>query len=141
MSEITTRPTHMSILTINIHRKSNATGQAEVTLALDGHLDNSNVVRLEAQLTPTLAARPAQLIFDLAALKFITSAGIRLFFMAMKQQKQHDGQTSFVNLQPQIKEVFDIMGSLPNVKIFANNAELDAYLVGRQRSYGQERAR
>ena len=71
----------------------------------------------------------------------MTSAGIRLFFMAMKQQKQHGGQASFVNLQPQFKEVFDIMGSLPNVKIFSDNAELDAYLLGRQRTYHGERAR
>ena len=115
----------MSTLIINIHQKSNAAAQPEVTLALDGNLDNSTV------------ARPAQLVFDLAALKFVSSAGARLFFMAMKQQKQHGGQTSFVNLQPQIKEVFNIMGSLPNVQIFRNNAELDNYLLGRQRTYGR----
>src|SRR4030095_6407056 len=99
----------MSTLTINTSRKSNAVGQSEVTLALEGNLDNSTAACLEANLTPTLAAKPAQLIFDLAQRKFLTSAGIRLFFMAMKQQKQHGGQVSFVNLQPQIKEVFAIM--------------------------------
>ena len=125
----------MSTLTINTRQKSNAAGQPEVTLALDGNLDNSTVASLGAKLTPTLAAKPAQLILDLAALKFVTSAGIRLFFVAMKQQKQHGGKVSFVNLQPQIKEVFAIMGSLPDVKIFSNNAELDAYLLGRQRTY------
>ena len=127
----------MSTLTINIRQKSNAAGQAEVTLVLEGNLDNSTVASLEAKLTPTLAAGPAQLIFDLAALKFVTSAGIRLFFMAMKQQKQHGGQASFVNLQPQIKEVFAIMGSLPDVRIFRDQAELDAYLLARQRTYQQ----
>ena len=127
----------MSTLTIVIRQKSNAAGQAEVTLALEGNLDNSTVASLEAKLTPTLAASPAQLIFDLAALKFVTSAGIRLFFMAMKQQKQHGGQASFVNLQPQIKEVFAIMGSLPDVRIFRDQAELDAYLLSRQRTYQQ----
>jgi len=125
----------MSTLTINTRQKSNAAGQPEVTLALDGNLDNSTVASLEAKLTPTLAAKPAQLILDLAALKFVTSAGIRLFFVAMKQQKQHGGKVSFVTLQPQIKEVSAIMGSLPDVKIFSNNAELDAYLLGRQRTY------
>jgi anti-anti-sigma factor len=127
----------MSTLTINIRQKSNAASQPEITLALEGNLDNSTVASLEAKLTPTLAARPAQLIFDLARLKFVTSAGIRLFFTAMKQQKQHGGQASFVNLQPQIKEVFDIMGSLPDVKIFRDQAELDAYLLSRQRTYQQ----
>ena len=127
----------MSILTITISQKSNDAGQSEVTLALDGNLDNSTVGSLEAKLTPTLDARPTLLIFDLAALKFLTSAGMRLFFMAMKQQKQRGGHTSFVNLQPQIKEVFAIMGTLPDVKIFRDQAELDTYLLARQRTYEQ----
>src|SRR5258706_10754306 len=127
----------MSTLTITITQKSNAAGQNEVTLALDGNLDNSTVASLEANLTPTLGARPALLIFELAALKFVTSVGMRLFFIAMKQQKQHGGHVSFVNLQPQIKEVFAIMGNIPDMRIFRDQAELDAYLLGRQRTYEQ----
>lgn len=124
----------MSTLSINVAEKTNA-GRLEVTLALDGNLDNSTVAALEAKLTPALTAKPAQMIFDLARLKFVTSAGIRLFFVAMKQQKQHGGQVSFVHLQPQIKEVFAIMGELPDIRIFKDQAELDAYLLARQRTY------
>jgi len=122
-------------LTIDILQKTNAAGRPEVTLALDGNLDNSTVASLEAKLMPTLAAKPAQVIFDLARLKYVTSAGIRLFFIAVKQQKQHGGQVSFVNLQPQIKEVFAIMGEIPDMRIFRDQAELDAYLLARQRTY------
>ena len=124
----------MSTLNINVAQKTNA-GRVEVTLALDGNLDNSTVATLEAKLTPTLATNPAQVIFDLARLKFVTSAGIRLFFVAVKHQKQQGGQVSFVNLQPQIKEVFAIMGELPDIRIFKDQAELDAYLLARQRTY------
>ena len=119
----------MSTLTITRHQKANAAGQSEVTLALDGHLDNSTVASLDVELRPTLAAHPAQLIFDLAGLKFVTSAGIRAFFVALKQQKQHGGHVSFVHLQPQIQEVFDIMGKLPDMRVFKDKAELDAYLL------------
>jgi anti-sigma B factor antagonist len=125
----------MSALSINIHQKSNSAGQNEITLALEGNLDNSTVGSLEGKLNPTLELKPAYLIFDLAQLKFVTSVGIRLFFMAMKKQKQNGGQTSYVNLQPQIKEVFDIMGSLPDIRIFSNQAELDAYLLARQKTH------
>jgi len=124
----------VSTLNINVAQKTNA-GRVEVTLALDGNLDNSTVATLEAKLTPTLATNPAQVIFDLARLKFVTSAGIRLFFVAVKHQKQQGGQVSFVNLQPQIKEVFAIMGELPDIRIFKDQAELDAYLLARQRTY------
>ena len=127
----------MSTLTINSRQNTNAAGQPEVTLTLSGNLDNSTVANLEAKLMPMLAHKPAQVIFDLAGLKYVTSAGIRLFFMAVKQQKQHGGHVSFVNLQPQIKEVFAIMGNIPDMRIFRDQAELDAYLIGRQRTYEQ----
>jgi anti-anti-sigma factor len=131
----------MSTLTTNIRQKTNAVGQSEVTFAPAGNLDNSTAAGLESKLIETLGAKPAQLIFDLANLKYVTSAGIRLFFMAMKQQKQHGGQVSFVNLQPQIKEVFSIMGSLPDTQVFRNQAELDAYLIARQNTLRQQSAR
>jgi len=126
----------MSTLTIN-SRQAAKNGGAEVTMALDGNLDNSTVGNFETKLMPVLANKPAQLIFDLAGLKYVTSVGIRLFFMAVKQQKQHGGHVSFINLQPQIKEVFAIMGNIPDMRIFRDQAELDAYLLGRQRTYEQ----
>ena len=125
----------MSTLNIKLSQKANTVCTNETTLALDGNLDNSTVATLQVQLTTALAAKPAQLIFDLANLKYVTSSGIRLFFTAAKQQKLHAGRVSFVNLQPQIKEVFDIMGSLPDMSIFRDQAELDAYLLARQKTY------
>jgi len=124
-------------LSITTKLNPNPSGGQDVTLALEGNLDNSTVATFEARLVPTLASKPSHLIFDLAQLAYVTSAGIRQFFVAQKQQKAHGGHVSFVNLQPQIKEVFLIMGSLPDVKIFKNNAELDAYLTVRQKSYQQ----
>ena len=126
----------MSTLTINSRQTTSPAG-TEVTMSLDGNLDNSTVGNFETKLMPVLANKPAQLIFDLAGLKYVTSVGIRLFFMAVKQQKQHGGHVSFINLQPQIKEVFAIMGNIPDMRIFRDQAELDAYLLGRQRTYEQ----
>jgi len=125
----------MNQLHITLNQKTTSTGHLEITLKLDGNLDNTTVAALQAKLTPSLEAKPAQLIFDLASLKYVTSIGIRLFFMAVKQQKPHGGHVSFVHLQPQIKEVFAIMGSLPDMSIFRDQNELDAYLLARQRTY------
>ena len=107
----------------------------EITCSLEGNLDNASSPLLEKSLGEIFAAKPRLLIFDLARLKYVTSAGIRLFILAQKKQKEHNGHVSFVNLQPQIKEVFAIMGSLPDVKIFQDQAELDAYLLARQKTY------
>ncbi len=127
----------MSNLIVKSQRKASPGNQTETTITLEGNLDNSTVAILEQNLKPVLETKPAQLIFDLAGLKFVTSSGIRLFFMASKSQKANKGQTSFVNLPPQIKEVFAIMGSIPDMKIFTSQAELDAYLLARQQTYVQ----
>ncbi len=108
-----------------------------VTAKLTGSLDTSTAPELERQLAPVLAGGIKDLVFDLADLKFISSAGLRVFSSARKQLKERGGQALFVNMQPQIKEVFEIMKSLPSVAVFANTAEMDRYLAARQRSYEQ----
>ena len=110
-----------------------------VTIKLTGSLDTATAPDLERQLSPVLAGPITDLVFDLAQLKFISSAGLRIFASARKTLKERGGQTSFVNLQPQIQEVFDIMKSLPGVAIFKDIAELDRYLAQRQRQHTENR--
>lgn len=106
-----------------------------VTVKLNGSLDTATAPELERQLVPVLAGPVKDLVFDLAELKFISSAGLRVFAAARKQLKERAGQTSFVHMQPQIQEVFEIMKSLPGVAVFKDIAELDRYLAARQRSH------
>ena len=106
-----------------------------VTVKLTGSLDTATAPELERQLSPVLAGPVKHLVFDLAQLKFISSAGLRVFSMARKQLKERGGQASFVHMQPQTQEVFEIIKSLPGVAIFKDMAELDAYLAARQRSH------
>jgi len=106
-----------------------------VTVKLTGSLDTATAPELERHLAPVLAGPVKHLVFDLAQLKFISSAGLRVFSMARKQLKERGGQALFVNLQSQIQEVFEIIKSLPGVAIFKDDAELDAYLAVRQRKH------
>ena len=106
-----------------------------VTVKLTGSLDTATAPELERQLAPVLAGPIKDLVFDLAQLKFISSAGLRVFSTTRKTLKERGGQTAFVHMQPQIQEVFEIMKSLPGVAVFQDEAELDRYLAARQRSY------
>ena len=108
---------------------------SNVTVKLAGSLDTATAPELECQLSPVLAGPVKDVAFDLAELKFISSAGLRIFSIVRKQLKERGGQASFVNMQPQIQEVFEIMKSLPGVAIFKDRAELDRYLAIRQRAY------
>lgn len=102
-----------------------------------GSLDTATAPELERQLGPVLARCGKDLMFDLAGLKFISSAGLRVFSIVRKQLKERGGQASFINMQPQITEVFEIIKALPGVGVFANEAEFDAYLAARQKMVGE----
>jgi anti-sigma B factor antagonist len=122
-------------LAIQIQKAIGPQDTGAVTVKLTGSLDTATAPELERQLAPVLAGPVKDLVFDLAPLKFISSAGLRVFAAARKQLKERGGQASFVNMQPQIQEVFEIMKALPGVAVFTNTTELDRYLAARQRSH------
>jgi len=122
-------------LEIEIQKSVGAQNAGAVTVKLTGSLDTATAPELERQLAPVMASPVKDLVFDLAQLKFISSAGLRVFSTARKALKGRGGQASFVNMQPQIQEVFEIIKSLPGVAVFQDVAELDAYLAARQRAH------
>jgi len=75
---------------LEIQIKPNAGSQnaGGVTVNLTGSLDTATAPELERQLAPVLAGPVKDLVFDLAQLKFISSAGLRVFSMARKQLKE-----------------------------------------------------
>jgi anti-anti-sigma factor len=119
-------------LEIQIQKSDNA-----ATVTLTGSLDTATAPELERQLAPVLAGQIKDIVFDLAHLKFISSAGLRVFSATRKTLKERGGQASFVHMQPQIQEVFEIIKSLPGVAIFKDIAEFDQYLARRQRAHEQ----
>lgn len=124
-------------LEIQIQKSIAGQDAGAVTVKLIGSLDTATAPELEKQLAPVLGGGVKDLVFDLAGLKFISSAGLRVFSSVRKTLKERGGQVSFVHMQPQIQEVFEIMKSLPGVAVFKDVAELDRYLAVRQRSHGQ----
>lgn len=125
-------------LEIQIQKSIAGQDAGAVTVKLSGSLDTATAPELEKQLAPVLGGGVKDLVFDLAGLKFISSAGLRVFSSARKTLKERGGQVSFVHMQPQIQEVFEIMKSLPGVAVFKDVAELDRYLAVRQRSHLNE---
>lgn len=108
-----------------------------IVVKLSGSLDTATAPELERHLAPVFAGTGKDLVFDLAGLKFISSAGLRVFATARKAFQGRGGQVSFTNMQPQIREVFEIIKALPGVAVFKDVDELDRYLAARQRSHDQ----
>jgi anti-sigma B factor antagonist len=126
-------------LEIQIQKSIGGKEAGATIVKLTGSLDTATAPELERQLAPVLAGGVKDLVFDLEKLKFISSAGLRVFSMARKTLKERGGQASVVHMQPQIAEVFEIMKSLPGVAVFKDIAELDRYLAARQRSHTENR--
>jgi anti-sigma B factor antagonist len=106
-----------------------------VTIQLIGSLDTATAPELERQLVALLTGPVKNIVFDLAQLKFLSSAGIRVFSTTRKTLQACGGQTSFVNLQPQIEVVFEVIKALPGIAVFKDVAELDRYLAMLQRNH------
>ena len=119
-------------LDIKIKRDLDLARQHMATVELAGSLDTATSPELERGLMPLIDGQLRRLVFDLAGLKFISSAGLRVFGIARKRMSESGGQLAFVNMQPQIEEVFEIIKALPGLDVFTNMAEMDSYLSARQ---------
>ena len=108
-----------------------ANGSQRVVLA--GRLDTHTYEDLDQKLTPLLTRNLQSLVLDLAALEYISSAGIRSIFKARKALGGHGGKVLVVNPQAQIQKVFDVVKAVPMNEIFSSTAEADAYLDAMQR--------
>lgn len=122
-------------LSIQIQKSSGPQRAGVVTIQLAGSLDTATAPELDRELTACLAGPVNDLVFDLAGLNFVSSAGLRLFSVARKQiVARGGGRASFIHLQPQVAEVFAIIESLPGFALFKDLAALDRYLDSRRSS-------
>jgi anti-anti-sigma factor len=93
-----------------------------------GAIDASTYTILEDKVDEALKESPDVIIFDMEFADYISSTGIRVLLKTKKALKETNGKMVFINLQPQIKKVFDILQAMPTLKVFASIAELDNYL-------------
>ena len=108
-------------------------GNGSQRVTLSGRLDTHTYEDLDEALAPLLTRHLQSLVLDLAALEYISSAGIRSIFKARKALAGHGGKVLVVNPQAQIQKVFDVVKAVPMNEIFYATAEAEAYLDAMQR--------
>ena len=77
-----------------------------LTVALSGRLDSSTAPDLEKQLDLTDTDK---LVFDLAGLEYISSAGLRILLASMKVMDRQ-GEMTVRHVQPAVMELFTVTG-------------------------------
>jgi anti-anti-sigma factor len=80
-----------------------------VVLALKGSLDVVTSPELEKKLIGLIDAGSRDVIFDLSHLDYVSSAGLRVFMLAIKRLAK-EGKVRFCGLNKSVKQVFDIAG-------------------------------
>ena len=80
----------------------------ELTIKLEGRLDTITAPILEAELKSCLVGITA-LVFDLAQLEYVSSAGLRTLLMAQKTMNRL-GTMKVINVCEEVQEIFDITG-------------------------------
>ncbi len=81
---------------------------SKLTVALTGRLDTTTSPQLETELRNSVAGI-TELVFDLEALDYISSAGLRVLLSAQKVMNKQ-GEMKITNVKPEIMEIFDVTG-------------------------------
>ena len=82
---------------------------SKLTIALSGCLDTTTSPQLQTEVE-NLGAEIKELVFDFAALTYISSAGLRVMLMANKKMTAAGGGMSIASAQESVREVFDMTG-------------------------------
>ena len=79
-------------------------------LEIEGRLDGSTSNQLQDRIDGLTAAGFIKFVFDLGALSYISSAGLRVFLATDKELAAKNGKFVLCCLRGKVKEVFDIVG-------------------------------
>lgn len=107
-------------------------GQGTYTIRPQGSIDTNTFMTLQNEVDPILE-KSKVIIFDMKDVNYVSSAGVGVVLLAEQSLKATNGKVLMVNLQPQIKKVFDIVKALPDQQVFSSLEEMDKYLKEVQR--------
>jgi len=101
-------------------------------ISLAGSLDTDTAPRLQNKIDQEIDSTVHMVIMDLKRLEFLSSAGLRVIFKTKKQMDSHHGRFMLLNLQTQVRKVFDIIKALEGMNVFKSQEEMDDYLTAMQ---------
>lgn len=101
-------------------------------ISISGSLDSNTSPDLQQTVDSEIDATVNTTIIDFKDLDFLSSAGLRVIFKAKKMMDNNGGKFLLVNLQPQIKKVFEIIKALDGMNVFKDQDEMDEYLTAMQ---------
>jgi anti-anti-sigma factor len=87
-------------------------------ISVNGRLDVVSSPDFDKELGQLMDEGETKLVFDMDALDYISSAGLRSFLMVAKKLKTESGKIAFASMQDIVKQVFEISGFNQILPIF-----------------------
>jgi anti-anti-sigma factor len=81
-----------------------------VSISIKGRLDADSSPQAEKIVKEALAGQTTRVLFDLSALEYLSSAGLRVLLSAAKELRRRDGKIVLCSLNEFVKEIFEVSG-------------------------------
>ncbi|MCK9278791.1 MAG: STAS domain-containing protein [Methanoculleus sp.] len=90
-----------------------------LTFVIQGRLDGYGAGQLSDAVQASLQDDDRSVVFDLAGLSYLSSAGIRVFIAVKKQLKERSGILALAGMQEYPRNVLDMAGVTPILSIYS----------------------
>ncbi len=81
-----------------------------VSIAITGRLDADSSPEAEKVVKEALEGQTNRVLFNLGALEYLSSAGLRVLLSAAKEMKRREGKIVLCSLNKFVKEIFEVSG-------------------------------
>lgn len=79
-------------------------------VVLNGRLDTTNADQFQKDISPLMEGEKPDIDIDCTGMSYTSSQGLRIFLMLQKSVTARGGKMVMRNMNPMVKEVFDITG-------------------------------
>jgi anti-anti-sigma factor len=90
---------------------------------LKGRLSVVGADEFEQSLLRAIDAGARRLVFVMDGLDYISSAGLRVFYVAIKRLGGDATRLSFASLTPAVRTIFDVVGLSQMARVYATEAD------------------
>lgn len=81
-----------------------------ITIAVSGELDTDTTLTFRSEVEPVILRKGVNVELDFSELEYISSKALRVLISLQQEVKAGGGSFAVVNVQPAVKEVFDMTG-------------------------------
>jgi anti-anti-sigma factor len=91
-----------------------------MVISIVGSIDTLTAPRLLEHLQGIVSRNKTRLVADLSGVDYISSAGLRVFLVAIKQTRGKGGDFFLAAVQPNVQRVLDLSGFSKILRVFEN---------------------